>query len=167
MAKETDRVRRFLEHFAAWADACPLILGVALVGSYARGDFREDSDVDLVVVTQDETRTLQAIRDEFRLEDIVDARIEEWGILTSLRVFYAGGLEVEYGVVTKAWCGGRWILGRSASSVRGSGSSSIGPVCLQGCRTTPWTSPGADTAPAGFDAPRRPVSHKSSAVGRN
>ncbi len=50
-ATVTTRVSSFLDRVKAWAEAQPSIVGLALVGSYARDEARANSDVDLVLLT--------------------------------------------------------------------------------------------------------------------
>ncbi|MFD2614156.1 nucleotidyltransferase domain-containing protein [Paenibacillus gansuensis] len=89
--------------FKEWAIHQPDIGGIALVGSFARGDFHSESDVDLVIITTTKNSTIQSIHNNFNFNNKVRVEIEEWGILTSLRVYYDCGLEVEYGVVSDDW----------------------------------------------------------------
>ena len=48
----TQPIREFLDEFISWASQQPDVQGVALVGSYARGAARDDSDIDLVILTE-------------------------------------------------------------------------------------------------------------------
>ena len=93
-----------LQEFKKWADVQKHIQGAAVVGSFARGDFHLNSDVDLVIISMDKKKTIQCILSEFMPDAIDDHRLENWGpFVTSLRVFYDNELEVEYGVATNAW----------------------------------------------------------------
>ncbi|MDF2593648.1 MAG: Nucleotidyltransferase domain [Clostridia bacterium] len=73
------------------------------MGSFARGDFHSNSDVDLTIISTNKDLTLDIIKNEFNFGNIESSSLEEWGILTSIRIFYGNGLEVEYGVVTDQW----------------------------------------------------------------
>jgi predicted nucleotidyltransferase len=97
------RVDLFLENFKEWSEQQTHIKGVAVVGSFARGDFHSNSDVDLTIISTNKDLTLEIIKNEFNFGNIESSTLEEWGILTSLRIFYDNGLEVEYGVVTDQW----------------------------------------------------------------
>ncbi len=46
-----DHAQRIVQVVLEWAKAQPTICAVALVGSYARGIARVDSDIDLIVLT--------------------------------------------------------------------------------------------------------------------
>jgi hypothetical protein len=96
-------ISAFLDTFSRWAHSRPDIHAVALVGSYARDAATENSDVDLLILT---TNVDEHIRDRSWVSlfgKIVESRVEDWGKVKSLRCFYEGGLEVEYGLTTPDW----------------------------------------------------------------
>ncbi|WP_117168023.1 nucleotidyltransferase domain-containing protein [Paraliobacillus sediminis] len=97
------KVKLLLEDFKEWSKQESYIKGVAVVGSFARGDFHSNSDVDLTIISTNKDLTLEIIKNDFNFGDIESFTVEEWGILTSLRILYDNGLEVEYGVVTDQW----------------------------------------------------------------
>jgi predicted nucleotidyltransferase len=92
-----------IEAFCTWARQRPDIAGVFLVGSHARGDATSDSDIDLVILTSEPEPYLDDVSwvSQFGTARSVDR--EDWGKVQSLRVFYAGGPEVEYGITTPDW----------------------------------------------------------------
>lgn len=99
--------RRVVRSVTAWATQQPDIVGVAVVGSWARGQARMDSDVDLVVLTTDKDRY---ITDGRWVPDAVGelaelVRTQDWGPLTERRVVLRSGLEVEFGFVPPSWAG--------------------------------------------------------------
>ena len=47
--KSVEHIRDFRDRFATWASAQEDIQAIAFVGSYARGEARDDSDIDLVL----------------------------------------------------------------------------------------------------------------------
>lgn len=103
MAEIRNEVQILLKDLRKWAESRPEILGIALVGSYARNEARADSDVDLVI--------LSSIPEEFinkpewikNFGVVKSFTVEDWGLVTSLRVFYEGGPEVEYGLTSSEW----------------------------------------------------------------
>jgi predicted nucleotidyltransferase len=96
-------VAAFLTAFAHWASQQSDVRAVALVGSHARGAAVEGSDVDLVIVARDPHAYLgeRAWLDQFGHVERV--QLEPHGKVTSLRVTYTGGLEVEYGLTDESW----------------------------------------------------------------
>jgi predicted nucleotidyltransferase len=101
--EDIKKVDLLLEKFKEWSEQQTHIKGVAVVGSFARGDFHSNSDVDLTIISTNKDLTLDIIKNEFNFGNIESSSLEEWGILTSIRIFYGNGLEVEYGVVTDQW----------------------------------------------------------------
>lgn len=99
------RVQRVVRRVASWARQQGDIVGVALVGSWARGQAHMGSDVDLVVLTDDKERY---ITDDSWVPDAVGeaaqlVRTDDWGPLTERRVVLLSGLEVEFGFVSPSW----------------------------------------------------------------
>jgi hypothetical protein len=96
-------VSGFLDTFSRWASAQPDIEAVALVGSHARGTAAEDSDVDLVILTPDVDRYLLDRSWVSLFGEVAECREEDYGRVTSVRAFYGGGLEAEYGFAAPDW----------------------------------------------------------------
>jgi predicted nucleotidyltransferase len=98
-----ERVARLILDVQAWAQKRPDVLGVALVGSYARQAATPESDVDLVIVCQSPSEYLG---DEEWIGIFGEPKRtaqEDWGRVTSMRVWYADGLEVEFGMADRDW----------------------------------------------------------------
>ncbi|MCX6025227.1 MAG: nucleotidyltransferase domain-containing protein [Chloroflexi bacterium] len=93
----------FLNGVADWGRADSHINAVILVGSQARGTATPTSDVDLVIIT-DNAPELLAEHEWARSFGILERwQEEEWGAVRSRRVWYADGLEVEFGFAPPAW----------------------------------------------------------------
>lgn len=98
-----DQVEQFLRDFVAWAASQPDIQGVALVGSYARNAATESSDVDLVILARHPQQLLQNAGWLDLFGEVSRQQTEDYGALTSLRVWYADGREIEYGITHEHW----------------------------------------------------------------
>ena len=98
-----DSINRFLDEFTAWADAQPDIQAVALVGSYARNAATETSDIDLVIIASQPETYLQDVAWTRRFGQVRRQQVEDYGKVTSIRVWYADGREVEYGITDEGW----------------------------------------------------------------
>lgn len=96
--KTIEDIRDFLNSFVAWASEQPDVQGIALVGSYARGAARDDSDIDLVILTDQPKRYLEDIIWTQYFGTVEKHQTEDYGKLTSLRAWYQDGVEVEYGI---------------------------------------------------------------------
>jgi predicted nucleotidyltransferase len=98
-----DKANTLIKNFSDWAEAQDNILAVGLVGSYARGDEKEDSDIDLMIIIKDQDLYINDdtwINKFGEVDKIID---EEWGQLKTKRVFYKDGLEVEFNFDKKSW----------------------------------------------------------------
>ena len=98
-----EQVAQFLQEFAQWAAAQPGIAAVALVGSYARGAATATSDIDLVLLASDPRKYLDDTGWVERFGAVQQRQFEGYGKVTSVRVWYADGREVEYGLTDETW----------------------------------------------------------------
>jgi uncharacterized protein len=96
-------VEAVLEHLTHWARRRADARALALVGSWAYGAPRENSDVDVVLLTDSPESYIH--RDDW-LPDVDGVRIVrtlDWGPITERRFALRSGLEVELGIATPAW----------------------------------------------------------------
>ena len=98
-------VSDFLDRVTAWATHQPTIAGVALVGSYARGEARPDSDIDVMLLCTEPRGFLTETSWIHCFGEVRTCHTEAWGVVTSLRVHYTESFEVEFGLTTLAWAG--------------------------------------------------------------
>lgn len=96
-------VAKLLDVIRAWAGRRREVRAVGIGGSWARGDPRQDSDVDIVVLT--DSITAYTVTDGWiaELGAIAIVRTQQWGSLTERRLALGSGLEVEFGVVLPTW----------------------------------------------------------------
>jgi predicted nucleotidyltransferase len=104
LTPKQQQVHQFLSEFSRWAASQPGMLAVALLGSYARIKATESSDVDLVIVARDPMKYVQDTRWAHHFGTISREQMENYGKVTSLRVWYSIGHEVEYGFTDETWC---------------------------------------------------------------
>ncbi len=95
--------QQFIAEFTRWAEVQDEILGVLLVGSYARNSAKPDSDIDLVIITNKPEIYLNDDRWIKNFGVVKEIRDEDYKLVQARRVFYENGLEVEYGITTKEW----------------------------------------------------------------
>jgi aminoglycoside phosphotransferase (APT) family kinase protein len=106
LPRHAGAVAALLARVPGWAAAHDDVLDVGLCGSWAAARARDDSDVDLVLVT--DARAARAA-DTAWVADLLGAgaavgRVQAWGPhLTEVRCALPGGLEVELGLADPAW----------------------------------------------------------------
>lgn len=96
-------VEGVLRAVAAWAAAQPDVCGLALVGSWARGDASMGSDVDLIMLSDDITRFTERDGWWSFLGDAKVVRTQAWGNVVERRLRLASAVEVEFGIAPRAW----------------------------------------------------------------
>ena len=103
MASKQRQVHQFLTEFSRWAASQADILAVGLLGSYARNEATDTSDVDLVIIASKPETYLRDTRWAQYFGTIDRQQFENYGKVISLRVWYSGGQEVEYGFTDETW----------------------------------------------------------------
>jgi len=93
----------FIEDFMRWATKRKDIRAAALAGSYAREELDKDSDVDLVIITTDPKKYITNTEWTRVFGKPITKKVDEYGQLTSLRIWYESGLEIDYGFTTREW----------------------------------------------------------------
>jgi predicted nucleotidyltransferase len=101
--KTITAIQPFLDLVVLWAGQNLDIQAVALVGSYSRGKATESSDIDLVLLVDKPEKYLGNTGWVSQFGVQVRQLVEEYGKLTSLRVWYQEGQEVEFGLTTTDW----------------------------------------------------------------
>ncbi|RZV38881.1 MAG: nucleotidyltransferase domain-containing protein [Chromatiales bacterium] len=97
------QLRTFLNDLSAWSESRSDVLGLALVGSHARGAARPCSDVDVIVLCEDPLKLADSDGWIARFGDPLKKMTETYGVVRVVRVFYGGGLEVEFGLSPVDW----------------------------------------------------------------
>ena len=93
----------FINALTLWASTQPNIKAIALVGSYARGTFTASSDIDLILLANEPEEYLKNTDWVKLFGSVIKQQIEHYGKVTSLRVWYADGREIEYGMTDPRW----------------------------------------------------------------
>lgn len=101
--KTVEHIHDFLnclvERFSTQED----VHAIALVVSYAHATARDDSDIDLVILTDRPGKYLESAVWAEQFGEIEKYQTEDYGKLISLRVWYRNSFEVEYGITTPDW----------------------------------------------------------------
>jgi len=92
-----------LHKFQEWIKQQKDVLAVGIVGSHARGEAREDSDIDVIILSQFPDRYITDISWVDKFGEIKRKFKEDWGVVQTIRAYYEDGLEVEYSIAPKEW----------------------------------------------------------------
>lgn len=84
--KSVEQIRDFLNAFVNWASIEEDVQAIGLVGSYAMGAARDDSDIDLVLLTEKMERYLENVKWIERFGAVEKHQVEDYGKLISIRV---------------------------------------------------------------------------------
>lgn len=79
-----------------------VILGL-LIGSYARGEQREDSDVDYIIMVNNMNQFIEDTHWTSKFGEVVSIQQEIYEEVTALRVYYTEDIELEFGFVLEDW----------------------------------------------------------------
>lgn len=96
-------INEFINKLISFSANNSHIESIIIVGSYARGTNKDNSDLDVVIITSDK---LGMVTNEEFIQgfgEIYKKQTEYYGECTSIRVWYKNGQEVEFGIVEPSW----------------------------------------------------------------
>jgi predicted nucleotidyltransferase len=96
-------IETFLRRVSDWAFTRSDVLALAVVGSHARGTATSNSDLDLVLICKNTAQYLHNTDWVQQFGVVEKQQVEEYGLLTSLRIWYREGPEVEFGLTDERW----------------------------------------------------------------
>ena len=96
-------MEKFLKDIKKWAENEEQVESIIVVGSYARGTYKEISDIDLAIITSNKKEMLKDQKFIKLFGDVNKSQIEYYGACTSIRVWYKDEKEVEFGIVNPTW----------------------------------------------------------------
>lgn len=96
-------LENFINALKEFSENDPYIESVIIVGSYARGTNKKNSDLDIVIITSNKTGMITNQDFVQGFGEISQKQTEYYGACTSIRVWYKNGQEVEFGIVEPSW----------------------------------------------------------------
>ena len=96
-------INNFLNKVIKWSKKEELIEGICLVGSYARKQAKLNSDIDLILLCKDTEKYLNDLDWTNNFGNVKKFQKEYYDSVTSIRVWYKDGIEVEYGFTKIIW----------------------------------------------------------------
>jgi predicted nucleotidyltransferase len=103
---QAQHISGFLGRLSGWAASRKDIRAVALVGSWARAGARPDSDVDVIVLTDNPAQYIENVDWPVHLGLSRVVRTRSWGAITEQRATLPG-IEIEFGIGTAEWAATR------------------------------------------------------------
>lgn len=97
----TQGLDALLDRIAGWTP--PGLVGIVLVGSWARSTAGPGSDIDLVIVVDDQQALLGDHGWIARFNPAGPVTREDWGLVQSLRFRTGSGDEIEAGIADPRW----------------------------------------------------------------
>lgn len=94
---------KLMYDFVSWAGEQSHIAGIALVGPCADDENEEAGELTFLLLSDKKSKTIDAILHQFHFEEMEQVSKEDRGSLVTIRISYASGLEVEFGVADEAW----------------------------------------------------------------
>jgi predicted nucleotidyltransferase len=94
-----------LADIGSWVRSRPDVHGAALVGSYASGRARADSDVDLMIIADapESYRNVRWVEAALAQRTVVGTRAQRFGNVWSLFVTPSEGPEIEFTFAERTW----------------------------------------------------------------
>lgn len=96
-------MENLIQTIKAYAKNDAHIRSVLIVGSYARSANKEDSDLDLVIMTTNKQEMVEKPNFVNRFGKVIKQQTEYYGACTSIRIWYEDGKETEFGLVEPSW----------------------------------------------------------------
>lgn len=93
----------YIKKIEEWVRLREGILATLLVGSWAQGTARPDSDIDFLLIVSNPKEFLEGEDWMADFGKVKEIRSEDFGLVQGRRVFYQEGVEVEFGITTQDW----------------------------------------------------------------
>ena len=96
-------LEEFISKLKEYAENSSHIESVLIVGSYARGTNKENSDIDIIIISSNKSEMVADQLFTQAFGEVHKQQTEYYGACTSIRVWYGDGKEVEFGIEEPSW----------------------------------------------------------------
>jgi uncharacterized protein len=103
LSERRAEVAALYEKLEAWVAGQPAIRAMGIVGSWARGEAKEGSDLDVLLLATTPDLYVESDRWLESLLPFPIIRREQFGVITERRVLLSSGLEVEFAIGPLTW----------------------------------------------------------------
>lgn len=97
------KAEELIRAVALWGREKNADRSILLVGSYARGSCRPDSDIDFCILSRDREQLLRDQKFIHLFGKVRKKQTEDYGGCISIRAWYEEGPEVEFGLILPEW----------------------------------------------------------------
>lgn len=94
-----ERIEEVSKFFSRQKD----IRAMILIGSYAKGEERSDSDVDFIILAKDRNKWLSNTNWTKLLGTVVSITQEDYEEVKAIRTYYEDNVELEFGFIEESW----------------------------------------------------------------
>jgi uncharacterized protein len=119
LKSHVEKAQRFLEQLQRWASENEDVRALVLVGSFAHGEARPDSDLDVVLLTKNQHSYLGNTAWTSAFGRVSRVELEPYGTVTSVRAFYDDGFEIEFSIAPADWAAKPFDAGTEGVARRG------------------------------------------------
>ena len=96
-------MEKIIQKLKIFSEKTRHVKSILIVGSYARVTNRNDSDLDVIIITSEKDEMVANQQFVEFFGEVKKKQTEYYGACTSIRVWYEEGQEVEFGLVTPSW----------------------------------------------------------------
>lgn len=103
------QIEQILTQITQWSSENLNIIGLALVGSYARGNARSDSDIDLMLITPNPWLFRQNMKWIYEIDwkhinlNIKDWKDSDYGVVWSRHIYFVEQTKIEFSFGLPTW----------------------------------------------------------------
>lgn len=103
MTESFNTYSEFKDELIVWAEGHNDIEGLGVVGSYARGEQREESDIDVMVFCANPDNFVSDHAWLGLFGKTKEVAVEDWGGVQTVRAGFESGMEIEFNFGRLAW----------------------------------------------------------------